>query len=240
MRISVFCIQCIKEGKIEHPSQSSIHTEYYEDLVVRTKCKNGHVIEACSSAHKFEVLLESAVDALIDGYTIQAAFSFCLAYERFFEFCIRVLCNKKGIDKLEFEKTFAQMSKHSERQLGAFMFLYLAEFGKHYKLKESSITSFRNDVIHKGKIPTPDEVEKIANDIYNEIYSITQLLESNCKDSIDYIIFEDIAKRDPQNRMTRYHASFFTLSRKEQKKKFNEALSSYKEHRTYFPYSKNK
>ena len=63
----------------------------------------------------------------------------------------------KGIDEQVFKKTWKLVASHSEWQLGAFIFIYTTEFGTPPTLLSNRKVQFRNEVIHKGKIPTRQE-----------------------------------------------------------------------------------
>jgi len=124
-----------------------------------------------------------------------------------------------------------QISRQSERQIGTFLYLYLLEYGKTYKLN-NNITEFRNKVIHKGYIPTQEEAMKNADRIYMEIYSITKLLKENHSENIQNIIIEDLGYRNSKitksmPRSTSSGASFYSLSQSEQYSSFSEALNSF-------------
>lgn len=101
-----------------HPSFEPILANYYEEAVVYIECSRGHKSAVMLQSQKFEILLESAVNALLAGYTIEAASSLSSAYERFLEFSIKVFCKKHSISKDALEETFKQVSKQSERQIG--------------------------------------------------------------------------------------------------------------------------
>jgi len=97
-------MECVKE--LGHPSYEPIIASYYDESIAIVECNRGHKSALLLQSLKFEVLMESAANALIEGYTLEASTVFYSAYERFFEFCIRVLCNNRGINKAEFENTF--------------------------------------------------------------------------------------------------------------------------------------
>jgi hypothetical protein len=184
-------------------------------------------------SQKFEILLESGASALLEGYTIEAASSFSAALERFYEFCIRVFCMKDGLDEAEFHATFKQMAHQSERQIGAFLYLYLQNFGKTYRVKDK-IVKFRNRIVHKGYIPTPQEVEIFGADIFDEISSINRLLKASYQDQITKVIFADMRERGKNlppdmPRATSSGTMFFNLASGDQKMSFKEALAHYKE-----------
>jgi len=233
MKISLPCMECFRE--LGYPSLEFINADYYDDMVAHIRCKRGHTSSVVLQSQKFEVLLESATNALIEDYTTEAVFAFYSAYERFLEFCIRVICDKREVEKLEFEENFKQIARQSERQLGGFLILHLIEFGKNYKI-QNKITDLRNKVVHKGHIPTPEEAREFAEIIYGEIYSLTQLLKKDCDRNIQNIISEDLQRRwskiDPTTpKSTSTGVSLFSLSCSIQKSNFSEAFDSYKKSR---------
>ncbi|MBL4900691.1 MAG: hypothetical protein JKX76_13860 [Colwellia sp.] len=230
MKIFATCMECLKE--LGHPSFDPIIANYYNDSIAFVECDRGHRSALILQSLKFEILLESAVNALIDGYTLEAASALSSAYERFFEFTIKVLCSKQGVNDQELKNTFKHVSRQSERQLGGFLFLYLLEFGESYNI-DKKLVKFRNKVIHKGYIPTPNEVEGFAEKVYSEIYLITQKLKSQCGGHIQKVIMADLEDRNrklPSNmpRATSTGTIFFSLSHEEQKVSFHEAFIYYK------------
>ena len=76
--------------------------------------------------------------------------------ERFLEF-YSVILTKQGVSSEEMEKNWKLVSNQSERQLGAFFFIYLIENETSIHLSNKHV-SFRNKVIHKAYIPTYQEV----------------------------------------------------------------------------------
>lgn len=233
MKIFAPCMECQKE--LGHPSFEPIFADYYEEAVAYIECSRGHKSAVLLQSQKFEILLESAANALIEGYTIEAASSLSAAYERFFEFSINVFCKKNAITKQALEETFKQVSKQSERQIGGFLFLHLVTFGSNYALSKK-IPELRNKVVHQGYIPTPEEVIVFGELIYQEIYSITQLLKSSMQTEMQQVIMDDLQSKSEKipketPRATSTGALFFSLSMAEQKKDFHEALASYKDAR---------
>lgn len=224
-------MECQKE--LGHPLFEPIFADYYDEVVAHITCKRGHKSALMLQSQKFEVLLESAANALLEGYTLEAASTLSSAYERFFEFAINVLCSKQKINEEGLKETFKQVSRQSERQLGAFLFLYLLEFGESYQINKK-IVEFRNKVIHKGYIPTPIEVEGFGEKVYTEIYLVTQKLKLRCEEDIHNVVMKALAdgsqKLPPDMPIaTTTGTMFFSLSQAEQKSSFCEALSSYRE-----------
>lgn len=231
MKIFTLCMECQKE--LGHPSFEPIFADYYDQAVAYIECSRGHKSAILLQSQKFEILLESAANALLEGYTIEAASSLSAAYERFFEFSISVLCEKNLISLQSLKETFKQVSKYSERQIGGFLFLHLVTFGKNYALN-TKIPETRNKIIHQGYIPTPEEVVNFGELIYREIYLITQLLKSDMAFELQRVIMNDLRLKNEEipldiPRATSTGTMFFSLSMAEQKQSFNEALASYKE-----------
>ncbi|WP_457807941.1 hypothetical protein [Kushneria sp. EE4] len=231
MKIFATCMECMKE--LGHPSFEPIIADYYDEPVAYIECARGHKSAFMLQSQKFEVLLESAANALLEGYTLEAASTLSSAYERFFEFAINVLCVKQKVKEEELEETFKQVSRQSERQMGAFLFLYLIEFGETYKINKN-LVEFRNKVVHKGYIPTPSEIDGFGEKVYSEIYTITEKLKESCKDDIHTVIVKSMMERgkDLPSDMPRATSSgtmFFSLSKAENYPSFSEALLSYQD-----------
>ena len=181
------------------------------------------------------MLLESGANALLEGYTIEAASSFSSAYERYFEFAINVFCSHLSLNERHISDTFKQVSKQSERQFGAFLFLYLAVFQKPYTLNRK-ITEIRNRVIHQGHIPTPEEVIEFGELIYQEIYSITQKLQAKLGSDVQNVVSASLSERNRSipaetPRATTTGAMFYSLASAERKATFREALEGYRKAR---------
>lgn len=230
MKIFATCMECQKE--LGHPSFEPIIANYYDEPIAYIECDRGHKSVFMLQSQKFEVLLESAANALLEGYTLEAASTLSSAYERFFEFSIKVLCSKQRVSEKELKKTFKDVSRQSERQLGGFLFLYLLEFGESYVL-DKKLIEFRNKVIHKGYIPTPKEVEAFAEQVYSQIYLMTKKLKFKCEDHIQKVIMADLSERSSKlpsdiPRATSTGTIFFSLSNADHKISFNDALISYR------------
>lgn len=214
MKILTMCMECQKE--LGHPSFEPITADYYEEALAYIECSKGHKSAILLQSQKFEVLLESAANALIEGHTLEAASSLSSAYERFFEFAINVFCKKNNVSKVALEETFKQVSKQSERQVGAFLFLHLLTFGSNYPLNKK-IPELRNQVIHQGYIPTPDEVFKFGELIYKEITSITSLIKSNLENEMQQVVADTVQRRNEKipgdiPRATTTGTIFFSLA----------------------------
>ena len=126
---------------------------------------------------------------------------------------------------------FKEMANQSERQLGAFLALHAIEFGSAY-VPNMKIIQFRNSVIHKGRIPTPDEATGFCEKVYSEILLLTQKLEQNHSSAINKVISQDLRKRAemvPKGTpiATTTGTTFFSLAHKDKKSTFLEAYDAY-------------
>src|SRR5215204_7577291 len=140
--------------------------EYRDDNHYRFNCDRCEQTNVATiRKERFEILFDFGSLAFLDGYYREAVANFAASLERFFEFWIRTIRNKRSVGDDSFEKTWKLMSKQSERQLGAFAVLYLFETGKFPDFLDSNrlMSRFRNDVIHTGKIPTRNDAVKYAN-----------------------------------------------------------------------------
>jgi hypothetical protein len=102
---------------------------------------------------RFELLFDMGACALLDGYHREAVSSFTSSLERFYEFFIRASFLQIGHTLDEVEAVWKPIAKHSERQLGAYVAIYMRECGAAPALLSSKNIEFRNNVIHRGKIP---------------------------------------------------------------------------------------
>ena len=150
MKLLMHCTQCSLESDLETSIQ---YVEIQDDNLYQLECPKGHKTVTHLSVHKFELLFDSGALALHDGYTREAVASFAAALERFHEFCIRSVLLHRGVTWDDIERTWKQVGRHSQRELGAFYVLYLLQFQKAAPDGLQKWESFRNDVIHKGIFP---------------------------------------------------------------------------------------
>lgn len=155
MRIPLSCMQCLQEqGK---PDDYVYPAELQDNGLYWLKCRVGHETVTCLQEQKFEVLYDLAANAILDGYYREAVVSFTSALERFYEFYIQVILSKQNVPEDQFNEAWKRVAAQSERQYGAYVFLYTAENGMPPPRLSNANVSFRNDVIHKGKIPSKEE-----------------------------------------------------------------------------------
>ncbi len=149
-------------------SYNSVHVG--DDEVYSFTCKNDHPNLVYVSNFKFEMLFESGINAMLDGYFAESVLTLTSALERTHETFIDMVTFNKAVPEDLYQSAWKLVSSQSERQLGAFYFLHL----NHIKTMppEFKMASFRNKVIHKGKMPTAEEADKYARHVYDLIKQI--------------------------------------------------------------------
>jgi len=156
--------------------------------------------------------------------------------ERFYEFALRVMCMARGMSTKMFADIFRSMVNQSERQLGAFMLLYAIEFDEQHE-PEQKWTTFRNSVIHKGKIPTLEETEGYASYVYSTILRLYLKIHAKHADHVQNVIMQSIqekhAKIQNNNNMmsaTNIGPIFFNIA-SDIEPDFSKALNGFKKAR---------
>ncbi|MBC1185897.1 iron-containing alcohol dehydrogenase [Kluyvera sp. SCKS090646] len=230
MRTIATCMKCFQE--LGHPSNEIVYLPYYEDRIAIHSCSHGHKNALVLQSQKFEVLLESGAEALLKGFTLEACATFYAALERTYEFAIQVYVVSRDIDGEAFVSMFKEIARQSERQIGVFMALYLLDTGKAYKL-DPSLSEFRNKVIHKGEIPTPEAAHEFCSKIYGRISELIDVLKVAHSESIQSIVINDMLKRQSKLDANTTVASssgtlFFSLSNSLINRDFDSNLQSFK------------
>lgn len=169
MKIKLACRGC-QEDRFK--SIDLIDGIYY-----KFECENGHKNNIILQEWKFEILFEMALMALKDGYTREVVSSFAASLERFYEYIIELIAIRNEIDSHQFTDTWKLMSAQSERQLGAFYTAYLLHFKEVPMSLHERNAEFRNKVIHKGYIPTTEEVTDYGREIFKYILQILKKID---------------------------------------------------------------
>ena len=194
MRLLIPCMKCFQElGK---SNGEFARVEFRDDGKYELTCSRGHEETTVLQQQKFEVLFDIGAHAILDGYYRESVSSFAVSLERFYEFSMRVFLSKvSGSDDL-FKTCWKSVSSQSERQLGAFVFLWASVFNAPPALLSKSHVSFRNEVIHKGKIPTKDEALAFGNSVLGVIRPNMLALCEKLPDSVQQVVFYHL--RDAQ------------------------------------------
>ncbi|MFC6458599.1 hypothetical protein [Paenibacillus vulneris] len=191
MKIKIPCVKCVADGSIERESQELLYEyELTDERVYSLNCNEGHETVVIFDTHVYELLFDMGLYALADGYSREAVANFAAAIERFHEFSINVFIAKSLSSYLyldEFPKAWKGISSQSERQLGAYVMLYLAVFKRSPELMPQKNIEFRNNVIHKGKFPTVGEAMKYAESTFNYIKQKLVEMKKELDDEVLYV-----------------------------------------------------
>lgn len=148
---------------------------------------------------KFDLLFESSLNAIKDNYYRDAVVSAATSLERFYEHCIEILVQK--VDKKKKDEVWKFVRKHSERQLGAFCYLFLNSVDALPLVLEPKLVEIRNSVVHKGRFPTKVEaiifaeaVCKIIENNYNMLLNTFSKEISEYRDNFKNKIKEEAEK----------------------------------------------
>ncbi|PKM89155.1 MAG: hypothetical protein CVU87_05880 [Firmicutes bacterium HGW-Firmicutes-12] len=132
--------------------------ELRDDNVYEIVCDEGHCSTIILHENKFELLFEMGVLAFIDGYYREAVTNLAASLERLYEYYINIVLLHRGINYKDIMITWKNVKNQSERQFGAFCYLYLLENGTSPQTFSNRFVEFRNNVIHKGYFPAIKEV----------------------------------------------------------------------------------
>jgi len=194
MKFRYLCHTCFKKNPDLQNKLVDL-VAFNESGIYHHRCNYGHDNIICVQAFNFEILFESGLCAIYSDFYLESVLSITAAIERFYVFFIRILLKSRKIKTDEYEKMYNNMSKQSERQLGAFLCLY-SFFYKECPpiLLSSKSVEFRNKVVHKGFLPTKEEVLKYAENVYDIIKFYNIKLREDFQDEIQEYGFETNAQ----------------------------------------------
>lgn len=149
-------------------------------------CAKGHESKTYLINIEFEILFDYSINAIADGYYREAVSSFTSSMERYFEFFIKVILRSAGTEFENIDKIWKQISKQSERQLGAYITLYAQTFNDLPELLSTNKdVPFRNRVIHQGYIPSRQEAIEYGDRVLEIIESSFIPLKTNFQEILD-------------------------------------------------------
>jgi len=206
MLLDLICVPCISEQiekGIENADQNEpilVPLERVNDSgIYEVTCHKGHKSKIIIDNLSFEILFDYAINALADGYTKEAVASFTSALERFYEFFIKTSMVINGVNVQTIDESWKLMSNQSERQLGAFIALHLIIFDKKPNLlNPNKEVKLRNDVIHKGYIPKPEEALNYGNNVLDLIESTLIELKNEHPNEVE-LAFEYYSYKNQKN-----------------------------------------
>jgi len=178
MRSVAVCPKCIEEQAKQgiEPRPKPLLGQLDDRGYINVECEQGHTGVVIYDARRYDVLTESAARAFVDGYTNEVVAIMAAALERAYEFYIRVSCTAKSLLPETLDLVWKGVAAQSERQYGAFQFLYALDHGQAFRL-EQSITQTRNNIVHKGRIASESEALEFAEGVYAVIRSLERAIE---------------------------------------------------------------
>ena len=184
MRIRLTCFHCL-DGSESWPVQNAM-ADLDETGVYYLTCQQGHQLAFCLQNFKFELLFNLALQAIHDGYYREAVSSFASALERFQEFYVEVLFDAAAIPRSAYDAAWKKVANTSERQMGAFLFMFASQEKTSPPGLTDEDAKFRNGVVHKGKFPTRDETigfgQKVADIIGPTLDRLRQVHDTVIQD----------------------------------------------------------
>jgi hypothetical protein len=163
MKLLLSCFECKKEIL-----GAPVDVEIEDDGVYVFVCGQGHRTVHTLTNPKFEVLFEMGLLAFDDGYTREAVATMAASVEEFYRFFVKCVFAKRGLfekDRYYEAVKFWKLISRAEPQLGAFAAFYFLELEKCPSYPDSTSIEFRNNVIHRGKIPKANEVTEYGDKI---------------------------------------------------------------------------
>jgi len=169
--------------------------------MLKFDCENSHTSYSVMQQLRFEVLFEIGAHAIFDNYYREAISSFASSLERFIEFYITLMCRKHKIDTKVFSESWKEVSNQSERQLGAYFFIFLLQEGRQAPYLPKKMIELRNKVIHKGRIASYEDAILFGNSVLQTVNPILATLKEQHGDLIQEIVFDHLfsAKQEYPN-----------------------------------------
>jgi hypothetical protein len=191
LKILVTCMQCAMEDIHNIPR---VHVDVRDDSIYEFICSRGHRAIVTLQEQRFEILFDIGANAIVDGYYREAISSFASSLERFYEFYIRAALAENAIPEGVTEASWRIIRKQSERQLGAFIFLYTLLNSRSPTILSEARTGFRNSVIHEGKIPTRDEAIEFGQAVLDVVRPLLLETKQSFPKGVDAIVLAHVRK----------------------------------------------
>lgn len=166
--------------------------EFRDDGRYEVTCPKGHKSVTILQQQKFEVLFDIGAYAIVDGYYREAVSSFTSSLERFYEFFVKAVLLNNKTEVKTFNQAWKLVASQSERQIGAFIFMYTSEFGTPPTLLNDRKVKFRNEVIHKGKIPTRQEAIDYGQAVINIVRPILKQVKGKYLKGMQRTVFQHL------------------------------------------------
>lgn len=167
LTLNIYCRQC----------NELLHLSFNNTGIYEYECSKGHKGKLFLSQEKFELMFDIGAYSVKEGYYREAIFSFTASLERFYETFVETYLYDINLDDLIIENT-RKNNYLSERQTGSFVSTYAIAFKKSPKLLNNKLTTLRNEVVHKGKIPSYKETIQYGQNVLDIIHPIINEMKS--------------------------------------------------------------
>lgn len=213
MRLRLHCYTCMAKDQI---TALAVTMPLNATGVYPVTCGRGHRTVAVLQQSHFEVLAEAGIQAIVDGYYRDGVLSFASAFERFQQFVFEIVAASFDGSDAAIKATWKVMARQSERQHGAYLASYLFAFGEPAPVLQSKQIELRNDVAHKGAIPTIDQSIDYAQAVTNAIHATSEKM----KGRFDTLISQSITNHLTQGHLaaapgvpvvTHFHPMFLSV-----------------------------
>jgi hypothetical protein len=193
VRLLIPCMECLKD--LGRADEWLARVEFRDDGRYEVLCPRGHRSVTILQQAKYEVLFEIGVNAILDGYYREAVASFAAAVERFYEFAAAALLEEANIQRDHVLASWRLISTSSERQLGAFIFLWLSRFNETPNVLRDQVVGFRNNVVHKGKIPSKEEAISFGDAVLAVVLPKLDRMKQELQESVHKATFYTLKER---------------------------------------------
>jgi hypothetical protein len=235
MRLAFPCLDCFAHKQATgEPMLGPVYGELNDDGAAVGICDRGHKVTMTLQQPRHEILFDWACLAFADAYNREAVASFAASLERFHETALRVLCSHLKMSGPAFEKTWKVVSNHSERQLGAVLFLYEVHTGKELPRLPQRLVELRNEAVHKGKFVSHEQAEAFGEFCYTCIHAMARELAQACPEAWQGEFFREALerqKRQPNGAVQSSNTSpAYTIYERPEPLPFADALAAFLQH----------
>lgn len=179
MDIYLPCFHCAFQYHINDASQLNSNTVAQNDANYYCfTCQEGHYNQYILQNHKYDMAFEDGLEYMRNRKYKQAFIEFNTAQEAVLVFALQMLCYANQISIEMLSDAMKDIQSFSERIAGAFLFVYLMVFKKRGQFYSSKHKELRNNVIHKGYIPTEAETIDFTREIHRRIVSLLEEIKS--------------------------------------------------------------
>jgi hypothetical protein len=231
VKMPLICAECMRENV--STASFIVAADVQDSNLYFVKCPKGHDSYVILQEQKFELLFAIGACALLDGYYREAVTSFTSSLERFHEFYVWAALLQNGYADSDIEVMWKPLSRQSERQLGAYLALYMIENGTLPPILSSKNVEFRNDVIHRGKIPARAEALAYGECILETIKPALRNAKQKFPDGIQkqigkHMLTAHKAAKEGSAVATSCMPTILSLSREESKETLEQQLVAIK------------